>query len=556
MTYERDAALSERAALEQQVSHLERIIKISQTLNTTLTLEPLLEKIIEVATELTETEGCAILLLDGETNQLRFEVANGPNREALLGLLVPLENSIAGSILLKNQPLLIQTPQEDPRFFREADEQTAYQTQSIIGVPLRVRGQTIGVLEAVNKLGGQEMGWADVEVLNILADQAAVAIENARLYEDIRRMKDFHEELVQRLAEGIVVIDERGFVTFVNPAAATLLGYPAGELVGQHWRAVITSDQQAYIAAAIERRQRGETDRYKIELERRDGGRTPVLVSGSPRFDRDTGDYAGSVAVFTDISQTLEHQRIEQELALAWQIQSSLLPTHLPPIPGWQLAATLRPARQTSGDFYDLIPLLNERLGILIADVAGKGTGAALYMAVSHTLLRTYASEFHERPELALRAANRRILVDTQADLFVTVFYGVLDPATGAFTYCNAGHNPPYLLSPQAGGAVQELTRTGMPLGTFEGLTWEQRTVQLLPGDTLLLYTDGITDAEDEQRTFYGRQRLLALMRANLGRSAEAIKDTLMSDVDGFIGGEPHAPLDDIALVVLVRGEP
>jgi serine phosphatase RsbU (regulator of sigma subunit) len=250
-------------------------------------------------------------------------------------------------------------------------------------------------------------------------------------------------------------------------------------------------------------------------------------------------------------AQALAHQKMEQELALAGEIQASFLPTALPTISGWQLAVTLAPARQTSGDFYDVIPLPNGRLGLLVADVAEKGMGAALYMALSRTLIRTYAAEHHTRPDFAFRVANNRILTDTEVDLFVTVFYGILDPLSGRLTYCNAGHNPPYLLSAQNNRQVTKLGRTGMPLGVFRGETWEQRTVQLAPGDVLLLYTDGVTEAQDRQERFFGQERLLAAAQAHLGRSAQELQQALLAKVYDFVGDAPQ--FDDITLMVLVR---
>ena len=253
-------------------------------------------------------------------------------------------------------------------------------------------------------------------------------------------------------------------------------------------------------------------------------------------------------------AQTLAHQRVEQELALAWQIQASFLPDDLPDVPGWQLTATLDPARETSGDFYDFIPLPNGRLGILVADVADKGMGAALYMALSRTLIRTHAIEWCTQPERALSAANRRILMDTRASMFVTVFYGILDPVAGTLTYCNAGHNPPYLLSTQNDDAVQALRRTGMALGVVEDATWKQEAVQLAPGDLLLLYTDGITEAQDLQGAFFGEKRLLETVQANQGRSAQDVQDALIAEVHEFVGDAPQ--FDDITLIVVIRGSP
>lgn len=251
------------------------------------------------------------------------------------------------------------------------------------------------------------------------------------------------------------------------------------------------------------------------------------------------------------------NQKMAQELALAGEVQASFLPNELPSIPGWQLSATLKPARQASGDFYDLISLPNAGLGIVVADVSDKGAGAALYMALSCTLIRTYAVEYPAQPEFVLSAVNRRILQDTSASQFVTVFYGILDPATGMLAYCNAGHCPPYHIRSEDGQDVQELVRTGIPLGLFEDKVWEQNAVQLASGDVLLLYTDGITEAHSEQAGLFGEERLLESVRANLGSaglqrpSAQEIQDAILADVHGFVGDAPRS--DDIALAVLIR---
>jgi NarL family two-component system response regulator LiaR len=246
-----------------------------------------------------------------------------------------------------------------------------------------------------------------------------------------------------------------------------------------------------------------------------------------------------------------EHQKVAQELALAGEIQSSFLPNVLPNVAGWQLAAILEPARETSGDFYDFIRLSSGRLGIVVADVVDKGMGAALYMALCRTLIRTYAAEFDTQPDLVFSVVNRRILQDTHTNLFVTVFYGILDPTTGTLTYCNAGHNPPYLLSAQNRGPVQALRRTGMPLGVLEDAIWEQGSVQIASGDALVLYTDGITEAQDRQEEFFGEKRLLEIVQDSLGRSAQDMQDALLAEVHRFMGDASQ--FDDITLMAVVR---
>jgi sigma-B regulation protein RsbU (phosphoserine phosphatase) len=251
------------------------------------------------------------------------------------------------------------------------------------------------------------------------------------------------------------------------------------------------------------------------------------------------------------------NEKMARELTLAGEIQASFLPSELPSMPGWQLSATLQPAWQASGDFYDFISLPNAQWGIVVADVTDKGAGAALYMALSCTLIRTYAVEYPRRPELVLSAVNRRILKDCSANQFVTVFYGILDPVTGMLVYSNAGHCPPLHFHTKDDKDVHALVRTGIPLGIFEDKTWGQETAQLDPGDVLVLYTDGITEAHYEPPLLFGGERLIESVRATLGTSgsqrpsAQEIQDRILADVHRFVGGAPQS--DDIALTILIR---
>ncbi len=276
----------------------------------------------------------------------------------------------------------------------------------------------------------------------------------------------------------------------------------------------------------------------------RDADLTPS-VGPSPVADPNTRELQVLRLIAAD------HQKVGQELALAGEIQAGFLPDRLPDVAGWQLTATLEPARETAGDFYDVIPLPNGRLGIVVADVADKGVGAALYMALARTLIRTYAADYDTEPERVLSAVNDRILMDTRASLFVTLFYGTLDLVSGTLTYCNAGHNPPYLLTAQGGQSVQKLGRTGIPLGIYRDEAWERGAVPVAPGETLLLYTDGVTEAQNRDEAFFGEERLLAVARASLGRSARDIQDRVIAEVHSFVGDVPRS--DDITVMVVMR---
>jgi serine phosphatase RsbU (regulator of sigma subunit) len=252
-------------------------------------------------------------------------------------------------------------------------------------------------------------------------------------------------------------------------------------------------------------------------------------------------------------AETLEYQQAAQELAFAGRIQASFLPSEIPNLDGWELAVTLLPARETSGDFFDFIPLPDGRIGFLIADVADKGVGAALYMALCRTLIRTYALEYDMQPDIVIMAANERILEDARANLFITAFYGILDEATCTLTYCNAGHNSPYLFNSKDGGTVRALGTTGMPMGIERDAVWGLGTIQIDPGDVIVLYTDGIPDAMNSEGEFFGKRQLVEVARGCLGLPAQEIQNCILEAVQTFTGNSPQ--FDDITLLVMMRNE-
>ena len=245
------------------------------------------------------------------------------------------------------------------------------------------------------------------------------------------------------------------------------------------------------------------------------------------------------------------NRRMQRELALAAQVQASFLPKRIPRVEGWELEVTLLPAKLTSGDFFDMLRMPGGRLGILIADVVDKGVGAALFMAMSCALLRTYAVEHPTQPDQVFYAVNQRLLEYTAAHQFVTVFFGILNPEDGQLIYCNAGHNPPILVNSANPESVQLLEYTGPPLGIMDDATWLPMQVQLSPGDVCVLYTDGITEAESSQHEFFSEERLVQVIQTNSAGPAAAIRGAVLNDVHQFTDGAPLS--DDIALIVLRR---
>ncbi len=244
---------------------------------------------------------------------------------------------------------------------------------------------------------------------------------------------------------------------------------------------------------------------------------------------------------------TAEKERIEKELEIAKEIQQSFLPEHAPEIPGMDLAGFNLPAAEVGGDFYDFIPLGQERWGLVIADVSGKGVPAALFMALSSTLIR--ASTFRSPdPAKAIREANWDIFLNSKTSMFVTLFYAVLDPVQKVLSYVNAGHNPPMLFGSAKPG-VTLLEARGIALGVIDTIDLESVKVPLKSGDVVVLYTDGVTEATNEQDQEYGLDRLRERVMASWDLPAREIIHTVIQDVIRFTGTRPQ--FDDITMMIL-----
>jgi serine phosphatase RsbU (regulator of sigma subunit) len=250
------------------------------------------------------------------------------------------------------------------------------------------------------------------------------------------------------------------------------------------------------------------------------------------------------------LTQTLDHEKMTKDLKKARLVQESLLPETLPTLPGWELSVALESAGETSGYFYDFLPMPGGKMGFLIADVTDKGTSAALYMALSRSIWRTFAAEYPDHPERTMELTNRRFLADTHGGLFITLFYAILDPQNGDFSYCSAGHYPVYLVR-SFEGSIEELARTGIPLGVMEETSWNCVSIHIEPGDLLVLYTDGITDALNDRDEFYGQDRLKQGVQKYSSQSPEEMKEALLVDVRDWIGQAQQ--FDDITLLVIGR---
>ena len=251
-----------------------------------------------------------------------------------------------------------------------------------------------------------------------------------------------------------------------------------------------------------------------------------------------------------------EHNQLESikgDLAVAKEIQQAILPRIFPPFPEnasqLDIAASMNAAKDVGGDFYDFFRIDENRIGFVIADVSGKGVPAAIFMAVSRTLIRSTGIRGAGAAE-CMGYSNDLLSNESVNSMFVTVFYGIYNIQTGEVTYTNAGHNPPYLI--KADGSIEQLPLSkNIAAGVFDSFQFSEDTLQLEHGDMLLLYTDGVTEATDIEFKEYGEKRLEELIKQNAKADCQTMIDVVKSDVKAFAGEAEQS--DDITLLTLKR---
>jgi hypothetical protein len=252
--------------------------------------------------------------------------------------------------------------------------------------------------------------------------------------------------------------------------------------------------------------------------------------------------------VFLLALELVDRVRVRDELEVARELQKELLPRDLPAVPGYLFAHSYRTANEVGGDFYDLIPLPDGRLALVVADASGHGMAAGLVMAIANATLST-ALDLDPGPERALAMLNRTLCRTGTTRTFMSAFYGVLTPETGEMEYVCAGH--PFPLLRRTGGRTEELGCGGFPLGLRDPLPMNRGTVTVEPGDLLLLYTDGLPEALDAQgKAAFGYERTQAALQ--LGGSPQQVHDNILCSFDAHVGDEPLR--DDLTLVVIARG--
>jgi len=582
----RNASLYNLERQQRQMAEIQR--ELAQVLSATLELDTLLNLVLALLAQAINCDVALILFRDGDT--LTVRAAQGEVMSAdLVGLSFEAGTSSRLDRLRQAQhPMLLSSDEDGPAEADALDASLGLEVQSGLGAPLLIQEESFGGFLLLSQTPGFYTP-EDVQAAHIFASQAALAIENARLYAAQREEAWVSTALLQ-VAEAVSSLNT------LDEILATIVRITP-ILAGVDRCAVLLWDDETEIFVPVQ--QYGlpshETDRFwQLRLspqttvtpngEAKDGSFVsdiarlldtqnlvvlPMQIRGEmmgimvvgyaeePQYltERWMNILTGianqaAMAVESDrlAREATEQERLARELEVAQEIQASFLPESHPIISGWEIAAHWHSARRVGGDFYDFLQLPGGRLGLVIADVADKGIPAALFMALCRTLMRVSALT-GRAPAKALERANQLILSDARSDLFVTIFYAVIDPETGHMVYSSGGHNPPLLV--RTAGQVENLCCPGIALGILDEIQLDEKETHLNPGDMLVLYTDGVTEAVNAQEEEFGLERLAGIAVASRNEPASEILAHVDTAVTTFTAGQP--PFDDVTLVVTRR---
>jgi sigma-B regulation protein RsbU (phosphoserine phosphatase) len=579
-----------------QVERLELLLSVARDLTSILDLDRLLNDVGHLLQTVIPYEHFSIFLYDKEREELIWRIGIGYSDESRRWLQrFPVTKGLVGRAVRTLSPVISADASLEPDFLPATTDRGEV-PRSALAIPLIYQGEPVGAMTLESTRRG-DFNEEQEQVLSAVGSILAIALVNARLYEESQRdaaTKELLYEvshdmssildlqaLLDRIADLIQrVIEHELFAIFLmDPLSGDLIlkntrGWSVETIrrysrvkkgQGLFWKAI--RDRRPFIVDDAT----GEAS--YLPKETFDGQQlhsqinVPLLAKDKPvgvmsleaitsccftaEHQKVLGTLANQIAVAIENARLYEEllsreKKLGNDLQLARQVQLSMLPDEPPNVPGFEIGSTYLPAESLGGDFYDFLPLDSDRKGILIADVSGKGVGAAMIMAASRGAIRA-AVQHHDTPSGVLHAANRRLFRDIKRNVYVTACYGVLDPTRGAFTYSSAGHFPPVMV--REDGEVTYLGAGGTVMGMFDGTGFEEETVELRSGDVICLYTDGIVDAFNRKEEIYGEARLEKLLQTTRRLPAAEIARLLIDSVHEFASGRDQH--DDMTVIVL-----
>ena len=562
----------------------EFLTRLADALNTTLDLQTLLKRTADLVRAVIDYRIFAILLVNDRTRDLRmrFQIGHTPETERLR---IKLGHGIVGQVAQERQAILVNDVNETENYINAHPG-----VRSELAVPLVVKNRVIGVLDIQSEQAGY-FSSEHLRLLQLVASRIGHAIENARLYTRVARQAQTLEVLNEISRDLTSILDLDALLERVGQLLRRIIDFQMfsvwlineSEKVLENRYAVrfgerfypadkIPLDRGLLGVAMAERRLvhvpdvRKDARYYMVNPEARSEMAVPLIYKGkvigvldvehtrSNYFNEDheraMNTLSAQIAISIENAQlyqrvALQEQRLEQDLALAREVQLRLLPPVKPRHRQAEFAARFIPARSIGGDLYDFVPYDANRTAIMLGDVSGKATPAALFAALVSGIMRSEAS-LHLSPSALLEALNDSLQERKLDSQYVVMLYALWNDDNRTLQVANAGASQPLICR---SGEVDTVHAEGFPLGMFPNVKYEEFTLSTQPGDSLIFFSDGITDAENAAGDMFGDDRLKALVKKHHQKSASRIADAIFSEVSKFQNERER--FDDETLVVL-----
>lgn len=525
-------------------------------------LSSLLDKIAVKIRYYLNCEESSIFLYNALKEELYFEIATGEKQEALKKIVLKKGEGIVGWIAEHEEHLVINDCSADTRFTSRTDVKTNFKTRSIVGVPVRQENNLLGVLEAINKIDGK-FDDNDRETLEYISRFVSIPLQNAMLFKKMtreHREKDRLLELAKMISyssnqDEVFVKLKEIICDIITPLEINVL--------------VRTSDKSSVfqLMTCTERRLDDETDRVKVHetavddqsavfpLKSRDRSLGLLELKVKKRIPEEVISLIRGLAAFVAILieklemqvRMIEKEKIEKELQIAREIQQSFLLNEPIDLKGIDTAYVNIPSSEVGGDYYDIVPLNDKKTIFTINDISGHGIPASLLMSIFRT---NFIYRIKRDKDMVATTAhlNNLIAETTESNLFVTSFTCCLDREKKKITYVNAGHNSPFILRKDSDKIIK-LEEGSLAVGLFPGVSYKEAEIELESGDLLVLYTDGIVEAENPAGDPYTLNRLIDFIKTNKEHKVEAIKEAFIKELKTFV--DKHYFEDDITFILV-----
>ncbi|MCD6162275.1 MAG: SpoIIE family protein phosphatase [candidate division Zixibacteria bacterium] len=573
---------------KRSVEHL--LIEASHILNHNLELEALLKNILNILAEYLDAEASAIFIEGTENKKPELYIYTCIENTVSQLDSAAIDKGAFSMVIDKKTPLIINKLSPTEHLKEMVDRKLNISTHNLMAAPI-IREETfIGVIEVFNKKEGHDFNTNDLEIMDALGEQIALAITNAKLISRAQRksaearslyevgklmsgaleLKNLLELIVYQVSHlvsvdvaTIYIVDEDGSINEIvsqgvpeefKPKLSLKIGQGICGWVAKTGQSLVLNDvskNKQYIQMRPETK-----SEIAVPLISRDKVIGIFNVESdllNAYTDSDLNlleTFASQAAVSIErailYEQAMEQKALEEKLAIARRIQQTFLPEKDPVIRGFDIAGVNIPSEAVGGDYYDFIDIVKNQIGIAIGDVSGKGIGAALIMAAFRaSLIAEIRNNYAIRTIFA--KVNSLLYESIERENYVTAVYGVLDSKNRVFTFSNAGHNPPLLF--KSDGKIIELTEGGLAIGMFGNSVYEERPVYINNGDMLLFYTDGVTEAQNYNDEEFGTDRLKNIIIESKDESSRAIINKVVEAVQKYKSASNQ--LDDLTMILL-----